>query len=228
MMARALRLVVFDVDGTLVDSEALILEGFGEAFAGAGLTAPPRTEILAQVGLSLPVAVARMIPAAGSAVQARIVQGYRAAFLRMRAEQGPASVPLFEGARETIEALAARPDVLIGAATGMARRGLEHVLDVHGLGRYFITRQTADTNPSKPNPGMLESALSEAGVERADAVMVGDTTHDIEMAVNAGVAGIGVSWGHHAAADLARAGAASVIGSFAQLPMALDEIWERA
>ena len=221
-----LALVVFDIDGTLVDSEALILEGFAHAFAGAGLALPPSGALLAQVGLSLPEAVRALLPDAGAAIVERVVAGYREHYTRLRAEQGPAAVPLFAGAKAAIETLAALPGVLIGAATGMARRGLDHALDVHGLGRHFITRQTADIHPSKPHPAMLEAALAETGVDRARAVMVGDTTYDIEMAVNAGVAGIGVSWGHHPPAALAAAGARAVADDFAALLAALDEVWE--
>lgn len=220
-----LRLVVFDIDGTLVDSAALIAESFAEAFAAVGRAAPSRAAVLAEVGLSLPVAVARLLPEAGEEDHARAVQGYRDNYLRLRAEQGAAAVRLFEGAKETIEALAARPEVLIGAATGMAMRGLLHVLDAHDLRRHFVARQSADGNPSKPHPAMLEAALREAGVEPGQAVMVGDTSYDMEMAVNAGVTGLGVNWGHHPREALIAAGAVRVIDSFKELPSALEEIW---
>lgn len=223
-----LSLVVFDIDGTLVDSEALILEGFALAFSAVGRPAPPRRAVLDQIGLSLPEVARRLLPEAGTDEQAAVAQAYREHFVRLRAEQGTAGVPLFGGAREAVEALAARPEVLIGAATGMARRGLDHVLEVHGLAHHFATRQSADRHPSKPHPAMLEAALTEAGVDPTRAVMVGDTSYDIEMAVAAGVAGIGVSWGHHSAETLKAAGAARVVDSFAALLTAIDEVWEAA
>lgn len=221
-----LSLVVFDIDGTLVDSEALILDGFAYALAAVGRAPAAPEEVLSMVGLSLPVVMARLMPDADAETIEAAVAAHRAHFFSLRAERGPASVPLFEGAKAEIERLAGLPEVLIGAATGMARRGLDHVLDVHGLGRHFVTRQTADGHPSKPHPSMLETALAETGVAKARAVMVGDTTYDIEMAVNAGITGIGVSWGHHASAALTGAGAAAVADDFAALSHALDAFRE--
>lgn len=221
-----LALVVFDMDGTLVDSAGLIVEGFAAAYAAVGRPPAPREDVLAQVGLSLPQAIAALMPEADAATLDAAVEGYRAHYLKLRAERGPASVPLFAGARAEIERLAGEPEVLIGAATGMARRGLDHVLDVHGLTRHFVTRQTADTNPSKPHPAMLETALSETGVARDRAVMVGDTTFDMEMAAAAGVIGIGVSWGHHAPAAMLKAGAHTVVDDFAALARVVDAFRE--
>lgn len=221
-----LTLVVFDIDGTLVDSAGLIVEGFGAAFAAVGRAPAPRDEVLAQVGLSLPKAIARLMPEADAATREAAVRGYRAHYVRLRAERGPASVPLFAGAKAEIDRLAALPDVVIGAATGMARRGLDHVLEVHDLTRHFVTRQTVDGHPSKPHPAMLEAALSETGVARARAVMVGDTTYDIEMAAAAGVAGIGVGWGHHQSEALLTAGAETVVDDFTALARVIDAFRE--
>ncbi len=219
-----LSLVVFDIDGTLVDSAALILDGFAHALAAVGRPPAAPRQVLALVGLSLPVMMRRLLPEADTATVEAAVAAHRAHFFSLRAERGPASVPLFDGAKAEIERLAALPDVLIGAATGMARRGLDHVLDVHGLAGHFVTRQTADGHPSKPHPSMLEAALAETGVARHRAVMVGDTTYDMEMAANAGIAGIGVSWGHHTRAALRAAGAKVVIDDFAELAAAIDQI----
>ena len=221
-----LSLVVFDIDGTLVDSAALIVEGFAAAYAAVGRAPAARSEVLAQVGLSLPEAIRGLMPDADAATLEAAVAGYRSHYLKLRAERGAASVPLFDGARAEIERLAAQPDILIGAATGMARRGLDHVLDVHDLGRHFVTRQTADSHPSKPHPSMLEAAIAETGVARERTIMVGDTTYDIEMAAGAGVAAIGVSWGHHTPAALKAAGAVAVVEDFTALARAIDGFWE--
>jgi phosphoglycolate phosphatase len=219
-------LVVFDIDGTLVDSAALIVEGFAAAYAAVGRAPAPRGDVLAQVGLSLPEAIARLMPGANAATLGAAIEGYRARYVKLRAERGPASVPLFDGAKAEIERLAAKPEVLVGAATGMARRGLDHVLEVHGLTRHFVTRQTADGHPSKPHPAMLEAAVAETGVARESAVMVGDTSFDMEMAAAAGVTGIGVSWGHHPRAALLNAGAQIVVDDFAALARAIDAFRE--
>ena len=222
-----LSLVVFDIDGTLVDSAALILDGFADALAAVGHPRAPDAQVLSMVGLSLPICMQRLMPDADPQTLEAAVAAHRDSFLARRAKLGPAAVPLFDGAKAEIERLASAPEVLIGAATGMARRGLDFVLDAHGLGRHFVTRQTADGHPSKPHPSMLETALAETGVARGRAVMVGDTTYDMEMAVNAGIAGIGVSWGHHAREALLAAGARAVVDDFGALARTIDEIRER-
>jgi len=159
--------------------------------------------------------VARLAPDLDAHEVADAVDRYRAAFIGLRAETGgEATAPLYPGARAAIEALHARPEVLLGVATGKARRGLDHAFAGHDLDRFFVTRQTADHHPA------------ETGVVPGRAVMVGDTTFDIEMARAAGVLPIGVAWGYHPPEALQAAGAAMVLQSFAQLPDALDQIWK--
>ncbi|PIE08653.1 MAG: HAD family hydrolase [Rhodobacterales bacterium] len=217
-MNHDLTLVVFDIDGTLVDSQGMILDGFTRAFAAIGRERPAPARLLAQVGLSLPEVMARLLPEADAETRARAAGAYRTYALGLKA------APLFDGAAALIARLAACDDVLIGAATGMSRRGLDQLLDAHGLARHFVTRQTADAHPSKPHPAMLEAALAETGVAPGRAVMVGDTTYDIEMAGHAGVRGIGVSWGHHPRDALMAAGAGAVVDSFTALAAEIDAI----
>lgn len=217
-----LSLVVFDIDGTLVDSGALILEVFSRTFETLGQPPAEPQAVLSLLGLSLPVLMRQLLPGADEATIEKAITVHKEGFVALRRERGPAAAPLFDGAKAEIERLAAIPEVLIGAATGMARRGLDHVLSVHAFERHFVTRQTADGHPSKPHPSMLETALAETGVEQGRAVMVGDTTYDMEMAANAGIAGIGVSWGHHAPGALLAAGARVVVDDFAALGRALD------
>lgn len=221
-----LSLVVFDVDGTLIDSQDVIVTAMHRAFAAGGRPLPSRAEVLAVVGLSLADAVARLAPDLGATAVDDAVERYRAAFIGLRTETGgEAAAPLYPGARAAVEALHARPEVLLGVATGKARRGLDHAFAAHDLDRFFVTRQTADHHPSKPHPAMLEAALAETGVAPGRTAMVGDTTFDIEMACAAGVLPVGVSWGYHPPEALLAAGAAVVVESFAQLPAALDQIW---
>mgnify|MGYP006275211219 CR=1 FL=1 len=220
-----LRLVVFDVDGTLIDSRRGILSAMRAAFAAAGRPAPPEAEILSIVGLSLPVALARLAP--GGPVNA-LVAAYLEAFLAMRAAgAGEGASPLFPGARAALERLDAA-GLLLAVATGKARRGLLHALEAHDLERFFLATQSADDAPSKPHPGMVLNALRLTGVDAADAIMVGDTTFDVEMARAAGARAVGVSWGHHAPEALMAAGAAAVIDGFEALDAALDALWEPA
>ncbi|WBU57632.1 HAD-IA family hydrolase [Paracoccus sediminicola] len=208
-----MKLVVFDVDGTLVDSQALIVGAMEMAFLGAGLEPLDRSRVLSIVGLSLPVAVERLAPDAPASQQEAIVEGYRDAFRtrRIRSE-----APLYDGALPCLDRLAARDDLLLGVATGKSRRGLDAMLKHHDLGGHFVTLQTADTHPSKPHPQMLLTACAEAGVEPGAALMIGDTEFDIAMAQQAGCAAIGVGWGYHPAATLREMGA-EVAGDFAAL-----------
>ena len=222
-MSTPLRLVLFDVDGTLVDSQGSIVHCMTTSFQDASVPAPSREAILSIVGLSLPQAIARLVPDQSDLVQAQLVDGYKRAFHAYRLNLGAASSPLYPGARAAIEALHAVPDILLGVATGKSQRGLDALIEAHELEGYFITRQVADHHPSKPHPSMVQTALAETGVEAVNAVMIGDTSYDMDMAAAAGVAGIGVDWGYHDRSALNAA--ACVIETFDQLPEALAHIW---
>jgi phosphoglycolate phosphatase len=225
MNSAPLRLVIFDVDGTLVDSQSDILGAMHLSFTAEGLTTPPRADVLGVVGLSLDVLMPQLAPEADAATQARLVQGYKDAYMSLRADSARGeSSPFYPGARATLEALHARPDVLLGVATGKSRRGLDKLIEAHGLEGMFVTQQVADFHPSKPNPSMLLEALSETGVAAADAVMLGDTSFDMEMAQAAGIAGIGVSWGYHPPARLTAA--RHLVENFEAVPPLLDAIWK--
>ncbi|MCH2067462.1 HAD-IA family hydrolase [Shimia sp.] len=220
-----LKLVIFDVDGTLVDSQGLIVEAMNLAFDGEGLAPPSREDTLSIVGLSLDMAMFKLLPEADAALRVRLVDGYKQGYMHRRAETGVAqSSPFFAGARDVLERLRAQDDVLLGVATGKSRRGLDKLIEGHGLQGMFVTTQVADDHPSKPHPSMITTALAETGVDARDALMIGDTSYDMEMAAAAGVAGIGVGWGYHARDAL---GAAHrIVEDFAALENALTQIWE--
>ncbi|MBP7000218.1 HAD-IA family hydrolase [Amaricoccus sp.] len=222
------QLVVFDVDGTLVDSQHVILASMDAAFAAIGRARPGDADVLAIVGLSLPEAMAALAPELDAAARGALVEGYRSSFLAARAAGGGESAaPLYPGARAALERLSADPATLLGVATGKARRGLDHVLHAHGLAGLFATAQTADGHPSKPHPSMLRAALAETGCAPEAAAMVGDTAFDIEMGRAAGLATIGVAWGYHPRARLEAAGADVVIEDFGALDAALDRLRAR-
>ncbi len=219
-MSTPLRLVIFDVDGTLVDSQGDIVASMTAAFEDAGLPTPTRPEILSIVGLSLDVAMARLAPEADTA---RMVRSYKDSYAALRVRKGAASSPLYPGARAALEQIAALDHVLMGVATGKSKRGLDGLIEAHGLEGLFVTRQVADFHPSKPHPSMIHAALNETGVDPQCAVMIGDTSYDMDMAANAGVAGIGVTWGYHPRAHLTAAHC--VIDDFDTLPATLNDIW---
>ncbi len=219
-----LRLVIFDVDGTLVDSQGLIVAAMGAAFASAGLSAPDDAAVRATIGLSLPQVFARLCPDQPVPVHGRMIAAYKQAAMALREERGErAASPLFAGIIPLLEILHARPEILLGVATGKSKQGLDHTLATHDLHRFFITRQVADGHPSKPHPSMLLAALSETGTQARHAVMIGDTSYDMEMARAAGVTAIGVGWGYHAPASLLEAGAHSVAADVPALGRLLDD-----
>lgn len=214
------KLVVFDCDGTLVDSQAAIVRSMATAFAAAGLAAPDGNAVRRIVGLSLPQALVELAPAATEDQRRHALEAYKASFRGMR-QDGTLEQPLYPGIEALLARLHARGHVL-GVATGMSDRGLEACLVRHGVRRLFTTLQTADRHPSKPHPAMLTAALFEAGIAPADAVMVGDTIFDIAMARSAGVRAIGVAWGYHDPAELSEAGAAGVAESGEELEELID------
>lgn len=210
-----MKLAVFDCDGTLVDGQASICEAMEAAFAAQGLPAPERPAIRRAVGLSLPQAMRALLPTSDVALQHALTASYKEAFRDARS-QGRVSQPLFDGVAEALRALAAQGWTL-GVATGMSDRGLALCLAANDIASLFVTLQTADRHPSKPHPAMLEAALFEAGAQASEAVMIGDTVYDMQMARDAQVRGVGVDWGYHHPHELRAAGAEAVVESPRQL-----------
>lgn len=218
-----MKLVVFDCDGTIVDSQAGIVLSMVHAFTALAMLPPTREATLSVVGLSLPEAFAVLAPDADRGTRAALAERYKTAFRDLKHDPAETEI-LFPQAMETISHLALRDDHLLGIATGKSRRGIERLFDREGWHESFATIQTADDHPSKPHPSMLQQAMLEtqSSVERT--VMVGDTTYDMIMARSAGVAAIGVAWGYHPVADLERAGAHLIIERFEDLPQAIEDV----
>ena len=215
------KLVIFDCDGTLVDSQNGIVEAMGHAFARLGLASPSRQRILSIVGLSLPQALAVLASEHDAPTQSGLVEGYRNAFTQMRQEV-VVHEPLYPGMRDIVATLAAREDVVLGIATGKSRRGVARLFDREDWHEHFLTVQTADDHPSKPDPSMIMRAMEEAGTSTHCTVMIGDTSFDMEMARNAGVGAIGVGWGYHDRERLTRAGAHVVTSEHGDLLALVD------
>lgn len=223
-MSAPLRLIIFDVDGTLADSQIDIVAAMTRAFTAAGHIAPSHGDILSIVGLSLPIAIARLAPALDSASVDALVTGYKSAFYENRLASGGAHSPLYPHALDVLRILAQAPEHLLGVATGKSRRGLDALIDLHGLNDMFITQQVADHHPSKPNPAMVLAAMDETGVAPHNTVMIGDTSYDMEMARAAGVRSVGVTWGYHTRENLSAA--TVLLDDFRALPDLLNTLWE--
>ncbi|WP_374530848.1 HAD-IA family hydrolase [Novosphingobium sp.] len=211
----SVRLAIFDCDGTLVDGQAAVCNAMDAAFAECGLPLPDKHQVRRIVGLSLPQAIRILLPDASDEQRGQIDAAYRSAFRTAR-EAGAMSEPLYDGIRELLDALRDAGWTL-GVATGKAQRGLDHCLATHSLTGHFATLQTADYHPSKPHPSMIDQALADTLALAEDAVMIGDTIYDIQMALNAGVRAIGVDWGYHTPNELIAAGADAIATSPAHL-----------
>ena len=209
-----MKLVIFDFDGTLVDSRKLITESNRVVFGQFGFAVPSEEESFSLVGMSLELVLLKL--AGPDAPIEKMVSAYREALPLLRADAAYAEVP-FDGANELLAALAERRDVRLGIATGHASHAIVPVLERFGWQGHFCTIQTADKAPSKPHPGMILQALSEAGVRAEDAIMIGDTAFDIEMARGADVRGVAVSWGYHRPDRLRDAGAWRVVNGMSEL-----------
>lgn len=219
-----MKLVIFDCDGTLVDSQHMILAAMTKAYAAHDIPLPEREVLLSVIGLSLIEAFTKLGEGTDRFPAESLANHYRDAFHAMRGPGAPVE-PLYPGAAEAITELGRRGDVMLGVATGKSQRGVRLVLGHHGLLDHFITIKTADDAPSKPHPGMVHAAMREAGAEAENTIVVGDTVYDIAMARAAGASGIGVTWGYHPGAALAGAGALAVIDRFANLVPTLERIW---
>jgi phosphoglycolate phosphatase len=188
---RGYDLVIFDWDGTLMDSTRVIARSLQAACRDIGCNVPTEEEALFVIGLNIADTLKKVVPDLDRDAQARLAERYRFHFLA-----GEHEAPLFEGVREMLADLRGRGRRL-AVATGKARRGLERVLEQTGLKSSFEATRCADEGFAKPHPGMLLMLLEMTGVEPARALMVGDTTHDLELASNAGVDAIAVSYGAH-------------------------------
>lgn len=222
-MEMPLKLVIFDVDGTLVDSQAAILASMRHAFETTGRPVPPRDATLGIVGLSLPEAMAVLAPDASRDEHLHLAAQYKAAPAEYReAGKAVSEGALYDGVHNVITGLD-QGGYLLSAATGKSRRGLDRFLAAHGFGMFFGT-QTADDAPSKPHPQMVRQCLAANGVAAEHAVIIGDTEYDMAMGRAAGVRTLGVAWGYHGADRVLRGGAETIAEHPSQLPGLVAEL----
>nr|WP_276570132.1 HAD-IA family hydrolase [Thiocystis violacea] len=185
-------MIVFDWDGTLMDSEARIVACLQAAFADLGLAEPTREVARDIIGLGLEEAMERLLPSGDAALRAELVVGYRRHFL----VSDPTPSVLFPGALEMLDWMTGQ-GYRLAVATGKSRQGLDKSLAETGLGRVFHATRCADETLSKPNPRMLFELMDELGAHPDETLMVGDTEYDLQMASNAGVRSLAVSYGVH-------------------------------
>lgn len=184
-------LIVFDWDGTLMDSAAMIVDSVQAAARDLGLTPPSDEQARHIIGLGLADALRHALPDLPSDHYPELVERYRHHYLSRDHE-----LTLFEGAAALVERLADL-GYRLGVATGKSRRGLDRALEHSGLGAFFHATRCADECHSKPHPQMIEELMGEFAVSPGQTLMIGDTTHDLLMAQNAGVDAVGVSYGAH-------------------------------
>ncbi|HKJ72574.1 MAG TPA: HAD-IA family hydrolase [Alphaproteobacteria bacterium] len=220
-MSKRIRLVMFDCDGTLVDSQDMIHHSVAAAFTRHGRPAPDKEAVKRIVGLPLVGAMARLWPEASPEDCEAIGGYYKEAFQTLRAG-GNVHEPLFPGVRETLATLEA-DGYLLGVATGKSRRGLDAALAAHGLADHFVTLHTSDGVPGKPHPQMVFDAMAATGAPADRTVVIGDTRFDMQMAKSAGAGAIGVAWGYHPPEQLRAAGADTIASEPAALTGEISE-----
>jgi phosphoglycolate phosphatase len=219
-------LVLFDCDGTLVDSQHIIADAMDRTFVHHGLEPPGVERTRTVVGLSLPLAIAGLLEEAEHHRAPEMAETYKGQFMTLRSTPGLRE-PLFPGAMDALDRLRRRDKIVIGMVTGKSRRGVRAVVEHHGLDGVFHVVRTADDCPSKPHPAMVLEACAEAGIEPERAIVVGDTRFDMEMARAAGASPVGVAWGYHPVDALRESGAASILAQFEDLDGFVDGALEK-
>jgi phosphoglycolate phosphatase len=205
-------LIVFDWDGTLMDSAARIVQCMRLAASDVGLSVPTPAAARDIIGLGLDDAVARLFPGIGRGDLESLVSAYRYHWLGDRV----VAAEMFAGALTLIEALH-RQGLLLGVATGKSRLGLDKALEESRLGGFFHATRCADETFSKPHPQMLEEILTDLDTAPDRALVVGDTEYDMQMAANAGVRAVGMSHGVHSKERLLGNGALQCFDDLAAL-----------
>ncbi len=204
-------LIVFDWDGTVMDSTGVIAGSIQAACLDLGLPVPSDEDARHVIGLGLVQALRHAVPSAPESMYEPLADRYRYHFLAQ-----DMNIPLYAGAEETVRYLH-QAGYLLGVATGKSRAGLDRVLDASGLRGYFHATRTADQTFSKPHPAMLLEIMDELGVSAARTLMIGDTTHDIELAHNAGVEAVAVGHGAHPPEQLQALSPRALVNDFTEL-----------
>ncbi|MBI5438527.1 MAG: HAD-IA family hydrolase [Nitrosomonadales bacterium] len=204
-------LIVFDWDGTVMDSTAVIVGSVQSACRDLGLAVPDDEAARHVIGLGLTQALRHAVPDAPESMYEPLAARYRHHFLAQ-----DRAIPLFGGARETIAELH-DAGYWLGIATGKNQTGLDRALESTGLKKYFHATRTADRTFSKPDPAMLLELMGELAVSAERTLMIGDTTHDVQMAQNAKVDVIAAGYGAHPPGQLRELNPLALVKDFAEL-----------
>ncbi len=221
----SLKLAVWDLDGTVVDSREMIQAAMEHAFRKSGFAEPSFDDTRKIVGLSLKTAIENLLPEVDDTSVHQVFEDYKSSFVQLRADPN-LKEPLYDGAMDLLSDMVA-DGWLMGVATGKSRQGLNHILEMHDLEKFFDTHWCADDGPGKPHPHMVQKNMDELGCFAQNTVMIGDATFDMQMARAANVHALGVSWGFGRTEELAEAGAHEVHHDFAGLRAGLYAFREK-
>lgn len=192
MMNREFDLIIFDWDGTLMDSVAKIVRCFQEAMNELNISSPSVDEIRNIIGLGMEEAMNILLPNHSSAEKNKVIDVYRDHFL----ERDKTDMPFFSGVESGLQQLQSH-GYQLAVATGKNRKGLDRLLGLHDFDKYFTATRCSDESCSKPNPKMIHDLLSQTKIAPEKAIMIGDSTYDMEMACNAKIECIAVNYGVH-------------------------------
>lgn len=211
VQSRRFQLIAFDWDGTLADSTALIAEAIQRACGDMGLTVPDLATARHVIGLGLHDSIRYVAPDLPATEYERFADRYRHYYLA-----GDGEIPLFEGVREMLAELEAR-GFLLAVATGKTRKGLARAMAQHAIAHHFVASRCADEGFPKPHPDMLLTLMDSVGVLPGETLMIGDTTHDLQLARAAGAQALAVTYGAHDTAGLAALAPLAVLASLPEL-----------
>lgn len=226
-MTDRLKLAAFDLDGTLLDSIPAIVIGIGACWETLGFPEVAPDQIKRIIGLPWEKGIEVLMPGAGTREVDMIKQYYGEVARGERSAPERPAEALFEGVPELLAALEDDGYVL-AIVTSRSGRRVHDLLGENGLEDRFVSIQTADLGPGKPNPFLLNQAMGAAGVEAVDTVMIGDTTYDVQTGRNAGTGAIGVTWGVHPADELEEAGAHHIAHEVDHLVGYIDGLIDKA
>ncbi len=216
------KLIIFDCDGTLVDSQHAIISAMQQGADICHLPRPLAEDIRKCVGMSLENCAYTLYPDLSASLLKKLVESYKDIFHQQRL-QADYEEPLYPEAETVIRQLAKYDHLILAIATGKARRGLDHTLAYHNLSDCFTLLKTSDDGPGKPHPHILLQALDETGIFSHNSLMIGDTTFDMEAGKRANCHTCGVTWGYHSEQDLHQKGADHIVHTYPDLLNLLSE-----